>query len=140
MRETWYVMEDGSAGDPRDVRPGEDGRLRHSDGRSVAYRSDGVTPRSRGVDVGAAPLKASPSPGGEETDEMRNAVEIPDNWRDLPWPSLSGLAAKVSPVPVKNKAGAVEAIEAALKRRTEARDMKPAESGAGYKTRESKAD
>lgn len=46
--ETWFVTEDGSAADPREVSPGKDGRLRHKDGRVVAMRGD--VPRSRGVD------------------------------------------------------------------------------------------
>lgn len=47
--ETWYVLEDGSCGDPRDVAPGAEGRLVHKDGRAVAYRPDGETPLSRSV-------------------------------------------------------------------------------------------
>lgn len=46
--DTWFVMEDGSVADPRDVAPGKDGRLRHKDGRAVAYAPHG--PRSRSVD------------------------------------------------------------------------------------------
>lgn len=46
--ETWYVMEDGSAGDPREIAPDEKGVLRHKDGRAVAYAAHG--PRSRSVD------------------------------------------------------------------------------------------
>ena len=59
-RETWYVMEDGSAGDPRDIRPGKDGKLVHKDGRKVAYAPHG--PRSRGVDVGQAKKPAPTAP------------------------------------------------------------------------------
>ena len=51
MLETWYVMVDGSCGDPREVALGADGILRHKDGRAVAYRPDGETPRSRGVEA-----------------------------------------------------------------------------------------
>ncbi len=54
MRETWYVMEDGSAGDPRAITPGKDGRLAHKDGRKVAYAPHG--PRSRSVDVSPKPF------------------------------------------------------------------------------------
>jgi hypothetical protein len=46
--ETWYVLEDGSFADPRDVAIGADGILRHNDGVAVAMRSAGV-PRSRGM-------------------------------------------------------------------------------------------
>jgi hypothetical protein len=49
MRETWYILEDGSAGDPREIAPGKDGKLVHKDGRKVAYAPHG--PRSRGVDL-----------------------------------------------------------------------------------------
>lgn len=49
MRETWYVLDDGSAADPNEVAPDEAGVLRHKDGRAVALGPYG--PRSRGVDV-----------------------------------------------------------------------------------------
>lgn len=51
-RETWYVLEDETVADPRDVARDDEGVLRHSDGRAVATRPDGV-PRSRGVDTEA---------------------------------------------------------------------------------------
>lgn len=54
--ETWYVMEDGSVGDPRDISSDEDGVLRHVDGRVVAYAPHG--PRSCGVDAAAERAKA----------------------------------------------------------------------------------
>jgi hypothetical protein len=49
--ETWYVMEDGSVGDPREIAPGKDGVLTHKDGRKVAYAPHG--PRTRSVDASA---------------------------------------------------------------------------------------
>lgn len=49
MREVWYVMEDGTAGDPRQISPDAKGILKHSDGRKVAYAPHG--PRTRGVDI-----------------------------------------------------------------------------------------
>jgi hypothetical protein len=49
MRKTWYVMEDGSNGDPREIATGADGILVHKDGRKVAYAPHG--PRSCGVDL-----------------------------------------------------------------------------------------
>lgn len=58
MRETWYVMEDGTSGDPREIAPGADGVLRHKDGRAVAYKPHG--PRSRGVDPDEERAKAKP--------------------------------------------------------------------------------
>jgi hypothetical protein len=54
MRETWYVLEDGASGDPREVAPGKDGMLVHRDGRKVAYAPHG--PRSRSVDVSPKPF------------------------------------------------------------------------------------
>lgn len=44
-------------------------------------------------------------------------VEIPDDWRDLPWAQLRSLASKVSNDPVRDKDGAVAAVEAELARR-----------------------
>lgn len=55
--ETWYVMEDGSAGDPREIAPDENGVLAHADGRKVAYAPHG--PRSRSVDPEAERAKAA---------------------------------------------------------------------------------
>lgn len=49
MRETWYVLEDGSFADPREVTTDESGKLVHKSGVAVAMRSPGV-PSSRGVD------------------------------------------------------------------------------------------
>ncbi len=66
--ETWYVMEDGSCGDPREIGPDKDGKLVHSDGRKVAYAPHG--PRSRGVEVDADPVKKSPA---KTTQEKREA-------------------------------------------------------------------
>lgn len=60
MTETWYVLADGSAGDPREITPGKDGRLEHKDGRKVAYAAHG--PRSRSVDPEAERAKAAPKP------------------------------------------------------------------------------
>ena len=46
MRETWYVMDDGSAVDPNDVAPDTAGIMRHCDGRSVAVGPHGLRSRS----------------------------------------------------------------------------------------------
>jgi hypothetical protein len=54
--ETWYVMEDGSCGDPREIEIGSDGVLRHRDGRAVAMAPHG--PRSRSVDADAERAKS----------------------------------------------------------------------------------
>lgn len=58
MSETWYVMEDGSVGDPLAISLDKAGILRHKDGRAVAYAAHG--PRSRGgVDAAAERAKYS---------------------------------------------------------------------------------
>lgn len=48
MSVTCYVLEDGTAARPEDVSRGDDGVLRHADGRAVAYAPHG--PRTRSVD------------------------------------------------------------------------------------------
>lgn len=58
MRETWYVLDDDSVADPKEVAPDESGALRHRDGRAVAIGPYG--PRSRGVDLSEV-AKAAPS-------------------------------------------------------------------------------
>lgn len=50
MRETWYVLEDGSPADPREVAPDAKGVLRHKNGDAVAIGAHG-NPLTRGVDV-----------------------------------------------------------------------------------------
>lgn len=50
MRETWYVLEDGTHADPREVAPDDNGVLRHSSGVFVGIGSHG-NPLSTGVDV-----------------------------------------------------------------------------------------
>lgn len=64
MEETWYVMEDGSVGDPREIGPDKDGLLRHKDGRAVKYASYGPVSRG-GVDPeaerGRGKQKAAPA-------------------------------------------------------------------------------
>lgn len=72
--ETWYVAEDDSVLDPREVSEGKDGILRHKDGRAVAYAPHG--PRSRSVDTDALSAgKRSRKPEKEaetpETADMR---------------------------------------------------------------------
>lgn len=52
---TWYVMEDGSCCDPADIAPDDNGILRHSDGRAVAYAPHG--PRSRSVEPEGEPQR-----------------------------------------------------------------------------------
>lgn len=86
MRETWYVLEDGSVADPNECAPNENGRLAHKRGL-VALREDGETPRSRSVDVDAVNAEAkadAPAPAKPEgksgaapkqTDEMKPAAK-----------------------------------------------------------------
>lgn len=50
MRETWYVLEDDSPGNPAECSLGEDGIFRHKDGLAVKMRSADC-PMSRGVDL-----------------------------------------------------------------------------------------
>ena len=56
MWETWYVLEDGSVADPREVAPDNTGALRHASGVAVAMR--GPAPSSRGVDADVERAKA----------------------------------------------------------------------------------
>jgi 4'-phosphopantetheinyl transferase EntD len=49
MRETWYVLEDGTPADPNEVAPDDKGVLRHKGGRAVAIGPHG--PRSTGIEV-----------------------------------------------------------------------------------------
>lgn len=57
---------------------------------------------------------------GAETDETRDAVEIPENWRDMEFNARKSLAARVSSTPVGPKKEDVHgAIEAAILRRAE---------------------
>lgn len=46
-----------------------------------------------------------------------DSVAIPADWRELPWPKLRALAAKVSPGPVTDKPDCIAAIEAEMARR-----------------------
>jgi hypothetical protein len=48
MRETWFVLEDGTYVDPNEVAPDEMSVLRHKSGVAVAMR--GQVPSTRGVD------------------------------------------------------------------------------------------
>lgn len=51
--ETWYVLDDGAVASPNDVVRGEDGMLRHSDGRAIARRPEGGVYMTRSVDAEA---------------------------------------------------------------------------------------
>lgn len=83
----------------------------------------------------AVPAPAAPVDTG--------SVQIPDDWRDLPWSrgngglTLRGMASSVSPVPVINSAMAIAAIEAELKNR--ALDV-PHDDAGGLTLRQLRAD
>ncbi len=51
------------------------------------------------------------------------AVEIPDDWRDLPWQQKRSLASRVSDQAIRNGEDADRAIEAELQRRQQANDQ-----------------
>ncbi len=57
MTDTWFVLDDGSVGDPSEIAPDKAGVLRHKDGRAVAMAPHG--PRTRGVDAEAERAKAA---------------------------------------------------------------------------------
>lgn len=65
MRETWYVLEDGTAADPNGIVTGEDGVMRNKAGIAVAIGPHG--PLSTGVDVDDAP-KASDAPAPRDVE------------------------------------------------------------------------
>ena len=62
MRETWYVLQDGTFADPAEVSPDEGGILRHQDGREVAYTPHGPRSRSMSAEEMAAYRKRSLQP------------------------------------------------------------------------------
>lgn len=66
MRETWYLLEDGTVADPNDVAPDEQGALRHKTGVAVAMR--GAVPHTTGVDDAEAERarQASTGDGGDD--------------------------------------------------------------------------
>ena len=63
MRETWYVLEDGSVADPREVARDVKGVLRNKAGVAVAMRGDAHS--SRGVDPEEERAKAKPAKSKE---------------------------------------------------------------------------
>ena len=99
MVETWYIMTDGSFGDPREVRPDKDGVLTHKDGRKVAYAPHG--PRTSGnVDPEAERAKYTApkqEPFGGKGDHDGAATKAPALRRLSAW---SRRATTSLPVPV----------------------------------------
>lgn len=72
MRATWYVLEDGSAVDPNDCAPDDNGVMRHKSGAAVAKRGDALS--SRGVDLDemrANETKPEPVKSGYKTREAK---------------------------------------------------------------------
>lgn len=63
--ETWYLLEDGTACDPRDAVSEADGTLRHRDGRAMAYGLHGVRSRS----MSAAEIAAARAPAATATED-----------------------------------------------------------------------
>lgn len=112
MRETWYVMEDGSAGDPRAIAPGVDGRLVHEDGRKVAYAPHG--PRSRSIDVAPQPFGGK---GDHDGDGRVGGSKPKSETHDTPPASVTVTTSDM-----------------------EAEPPAPARRGRPYRTRENKAD
>lgn len=55
MRETWYLLEDGSTAHPNDVAPDDKGFLRTKAG--VAVKMKGDVPHTTGVDVDDKPKR-----------------------------------------------------------------------------------
>lgn len=71
MRETWYVLEDGSVASPSEVAPDAKGMLRHKSGEAVAMRGDAYSSRSVDVDEEAKkPKKSSRQMKAEEGEKQ----------------------------------------------------------------------
>lgn len=79
--ETWFVCEDGSVANPREVSEGKDGKLKHKDGRVVAMRPDGVTPHSRSVD--ADNPEAGPKKGKKPKDDKKEKEADPPKTAEM---------------------------------------------------------
>lgn len=75
MNEVWYVMADGSVGDPAEISAGPDGVLRHTDGRAVAYKPHG--PVARMIDPVAERARAALMDGKISANEARAVVGKP---------------------------------------------------------------
>jgi len=69
MRETWYVLEDGTYADPNDVAPDDMSVLRHKSGVAVAMR--GQVPSTRSVDPDEERARLAKVRGGYKTRESR---------------------------------------------------------------------
>ena len=81
MRETWFVLEDGAAGNPAEIASDKDGVLRHKDGRAVAMTPHG--PRSRGVDPEEEMAKAKADKATAKADKDAAAEAAAGRAADL---------------------------------------------------------
>lgn len=77
MRATWYVLEDGTAVDPNECAPGDDGVLTHKDGAKVKMRSFDC-PMSTGVEIADDP------PSGVEGNVPSEAAAEPSTATSSP--------------------------------------------------------
>lgn len=122
------VVRDGHEGTPQETRF-EKGRVYD------LVRTSADRWKLRGVAVDApedapAPLATEPpavdpvvaagAPHGPAADPPAHTVDIPPGWRDLGWPELKSLAAKLSAEPIKNRPQAFAAVEAEAARRASA--------------------
>ena len=100
-------------GEVAGFRPAEAERLVR---RKIARLFDSAT-------VVARPATSPPELSGRAASEMpagvepRDAVEIPDGWRDLSWPARRSLASTLTESPIVSGDDAEEAILAELARR-----------------------
>lgn len=91
----------------------------------AAYLAAGIPVEHIDAPAIVAPVPMAPPIVKSVTPEALSAVQIPDDWRDLPWTkaetegglTLRSLASSVSTVPVLNKAQATAAVEAEIARR-----------------------
>lgn len=60
MRETWYVLDDGTSADPAECKADPSGKLIHKSGIAVAMRGDAHS--SRSVDPERERAKTQPKP------------------------------------------------------------------------------
>ena len=126
MPETWYVLEDDTAADPRDVKPNAKGILTHKDGRKVAYAPHG--PRSRSVDPDEERAKKTGLKSKPEAKDG-NVAELPASAQAEPADKEAKQALDPDGNPPSLDAPAIET-----------RDMSAGKPKRTYKTRESKAD
>ncbi len=76
MRETWYVLVDGTVADPNECVPNEAGDLVHSSGVHVAMRGDAHSSRSVDPDAERAKVVARQMEAGSTVEggvELRPA-------------------------------------------------------------------